>query len=159
MAGYGLWKLPLVHFPAPVVAAKVARYDNVEVMRFWGTNARSVRRQACKLRRWRPAHRVSRWAGDRHIPLAGQLLRLPESMPAPGGPCCEGVIMNKVEDVLGPDKTWRGQRFDESEAHFVCPWHGYEYDMKTGECVGNRSLRLKSYATLKRGEDLYVLTG
>ena len=23
-----------------------------------------------------------------------------------GGPCCEGVIMNKVEDVLGPDKTW-----------------------------------------------------
>jgi hypothetical protein len=22
-----------------------------------------------------------------------------------GGPCCEGVIMHKVEDVLGPDKT------------------------------------------------------
>jgi len=76
-----------------------------------------------------------------------------------GGPCCEGVIMNKVEDVLGPDKTWRGQRFDENEAHFICPWHGYEYDIKTGECVGNRSSRLKSYQTIRRGEDLYVVAG
>ena len=66
--------------------------------------------------------------------------------------------MNKVEDVLGPDKTWRGQRFDENEAHFICPWHGYEYDIKTGECVGNRSLRLKSYQTVRRNEDLYLIT-
>ena len=28
-----------------------------------------------------------------------------------GGPCCEGVIMHKVEDVLAPDKTWLGQKF------------------------------------------------
>ena len=27
-----------------------------------------------------------------------------------GGPCCEGVIMHKVEDVLAPDKTWIGQK-------------------------------------------------
>jgi len=59
-----------------------------------------------------------------------------------GGPCCEGVIMHKVEDVLGPDKIWLGQKFSADEAHFVCPWHGYEYDIKTGECAGNRSLRL-----------------
>jgi len=50
-----------------------------------------------------------------------------------GGPACEGVIMHKVEDVLGPDRTWHGQRFSETEAHFVCPWHGYEYDIATGE--------------------------
>ncbi|MEA2907059.1 MAG: hypothetical protein QOI12_4446 [Alphaproteobacteria bacterium] len=75
-----------------------------------------------------------------------------------GGPCCEGVIMHKVEDVLGPDKTWRGQTFNADEAHFVCPWHGYEYDIKTGECAGNRSLRLKSYEVVRRGQDLFVVT-
>jgi nitrite reductase/ring-hydroxylating ferredoxin subunit len=32
-----------------------------------------------------------------------------------GGPCCEGVIMHKVEDVLAPDQTWLGQRFSEDE--------------------------------------------
>jgi nitrite reductase/ring-hydroxylating ferredoxin subunit len=76
-----------------------------------------------------------------------------------GGPCCEGVIMHKVEDVLGPDKIWIGQKFSADEAHFVCPWHGYEYDIKTGECAGNRSLRLKSYPVVRRGADLYVITG
>ena len=74
-----------------------------------------------------------------------------------GGPACEGVLMHKVEDVLGPDRTWHGQRFSENEIHFVCPWHGYEYDLKTGECAGNRSLRLKSFEVVRRGEDIYVV--
>ena len=30
-----------------------------------------------------------------------------------GGPCCEGVIMHKVEDVLASDQTWLGQRFSD----------------------------------------------
>ena len=36
-----------------------------------------------------------------------------------GGPACEGVIMHKVEDVLGPDRTWHGHKFSENEAHFA----------------------------------------
>jgi nitrite reductase/ring-hydroxylating ferredoxin subunit len=75
-----------------------------------------------------------------------------------GGPCCEGVIMHKVEDVLAPDKTWLGQTFSADAAHFVCPWHGYEYDIKTGECAGNRKLRLRSYKVVQRDQQLYVLT-
>ena len=57
--------------------------------------------------------------------------------------------MHKVEDVLGPDRTWHGQRFSDDEIHFVCPWHGYEYDLKTGECAADRSLKLKSF---RRGQ-------
>ncbi len=52
-----------------------------------------------------------------------------------GGPACEGLIMHQVEDVIGPDKTWVGQKFSEERVNFVCPWHGYEYDIKTGECA------------------------
>jgi nitrite reductase/ring-hydroxylating ferredoxin subunit len=74
-----------------------------------------------------------------------------------GGPACEGVIMHKVEDIIGPDRTWHGQRFSQDEVHFVCPWHGYEYDLKTGECAADRRLRLKSYDLVRRGEDLYVI--
>jgi nitrite reductase/ring-hydroxylating ferredoxin subunit len=73
-----------------------------------------------------------------------------------GGPACEGVIMHKVEDVLGPDRTWHGQKFS-GEVHFVCPWHGYEYDLKTGECAADRRLRLKAYQGVRRGEDIYVV--
>ena len=37
-----------------------------------------------------------------------------------------------------------------------CPWHGYEYDMKTGECVGDRRLKLRSYDVIEKDGDLYV---
>ena len=74
-----------------------------------------------------------------------------------GGPCCEGVIMHKVEDVLAPDKTWIGQTFSKDAAHFVCPWHGYEYDIKTGECAANRKLKLKSFPVVRRGDEIFVV--
>ena len=74
-----------------------------------------------------------------------------------GGPACEGLLINKVVDVIGPDKTYQGQTFSD-ELHFVCPWHGYEYDIKTGECVGDRRLKLRKFDVVRRGEDIFVLT-
>jgi nitrite reductase/ring-hydroxylating ferredoxin subunit len=76
-----------------------------------------------------------------------------------GGPACEGIMMHKVEDVIASDRTWSGQRFSDKQIHFVCPWHGYEYDLKTGECAADRSLRLKSFKVVRRGEDIYVVAG
>ena len=97
-------------------------------------------------------------ARDRRVPLAGRVLRLSKiSALHQGGPACEGVIMHKVEDVLAPDRTWHGQKFSADEVHFVCPWHGYEYDMRTGECAADRKLRLKSFEVVRRGEDIYVV--
>ena len=76
-----------------------------------------------------------------------------------GGPACEGLLMHKVEDRLAADKSWQGQRFSPDTMHFVCPWHGYEYDLKTGECAADRSLKLQKFDVVRRGEDLYVVTG
>jgi nitrite reductase/ring-hydroxylating ferredoxin subunit len=74
-----------------------------------------------------------------------------------GGPACEGLTIAKVEERLRPDKTSMGLFFAEDEMHFVCPWHGMEYDMRTGECVSNRKMKLKKYKTVQKGEDLYVV--
>src|SRR5579864_1109018 len=74
-----------------------------------------------------------------------------------GGPACEGLTIAKVEERLRPDKTSMGLFFSENEMHFVCPWHGMEYDMKTGECVSDRKMKLKKYKTVQKGEDLYVV--
>jgi nitrite reductase/ring-hydroxylating ferredoxin subunit len=73
-----------------------------------------------------------------------------------GGPACEGVLINNVIDIIGPDRTYEGQKFGD-EMHFVCPWHGWEYDIKTGECVGDRKQKLRGFEVIKRGEDLYVV--
>lgn len=74
-----------------------------------------------------------------------------------GGPACEGLTIAKVEERIMPDKTSRGLYFSNEELHFVCPWHGYEYDMMTGECVADRSLKLKRYEVILKGDGIYVV--
>jgi nitrite reductase (NADH) small subunit len=73
-----------------------------------------------------------------------------------GGPACEGVMLPKVEDVFGPNKTLLGQRFDEGEMHIVCPWHGYEYKLESGECATDKRLRLQRFAVVEREGGVYV---
>lgn len=75
-----------------------------------------------------------------------------------GGPVCEGLTIAKVEERILPDKTSRGLYFSETDMHFVCPWHGSEYNIKTGECVSNRKLKLRKYDVIERGDDVYVAT-
>ena len=58
--------------------------------------------------------------------------------------------------ILDKDHLYQGQTYGD-ETHFVCPWHGYEYDLKTGECIGDRKLKLRKYDIVKRGEDIYVV--
>lgn len=77
--------------------------------------------------------------------------------PHQGGPACEGIMMHKVEDVLAPDRTVHGQRFSDREIHFVCPWHGYEYDLRTGECAADRRLRLRAYKVVVRDGEVFVV--
>jgi nitrite reductase/ring-hydroxylating ferredoxin subunit len=74
-----------------------------------------------------------------------------------GGPVCEGRILGKVEAVLDEDKTMLGERFSESEVHLICPWHGYEYDLTTGECAVDRHLRLRRFEVIEKGDDIYVV--
>jgi len=73
-----------------------------------------------------------------------------------GGPACEGLTIAKVEERIMPDKTSRGLYFSDTELHFVCPWHGYEYDIKTGECVSDRRLKLHKYEVIQKGDEVYV---
>jgi nitrite reductase/ring-hydroxylating ferredoxin subunit len=72
-----------------------------------------------------------------------------------GGPACEGIMIPRVLDLVDENHLQVGQDFGK-EIHFVCPWHGYEYDLKTGECIGNRKLKLKNYKVAVREGNIYV---
>lgn len=76
--------------------------------------------------------------------------------PHQGGPACEGVIIPRVVAMLDEDQSFRRSAFDLDEMHFVCPWHGWEYKIATGECVGNSQLRLQRYELIERDGHLYV---
>lgn len=74
-----------------------------------------------------------------------------------GGPVCEGRVLGKVEAVLGADKGLIRERFSEAEVHLICPWHGYEYDLATGECVADRRRRLRRFDVVEKGDEIYVV--
>jgi nitrite reductase/ring-hydroxylating ferredoxin subunit len=37
-----------------------------------------------------------------------------------------------VLEVLDENRAGRGFAFDDSDPHVVCPWHGFEFSLKTG---------------------------
>jgi nitrite reductase/ring-hydroxylating ferredoxin subunit len=80
----------------------------------------------------------------------GQVLCVRESLRASGGPACEGIMMHKVEDVIGPTAAGRDRNF-QARNSFCLPLARYEYDLKTGECAADRSLKLKSFEVIRAG--------
>lgn len=74
-----------------------------------------------------------------------------------GGPVCQGKVINKVEEVLDEDKTSRGFKFSDEHVHIVCPWHGFEYDLKTGVNAGEPGMRLRKYEVKLRDGGIHVV--
>jgi nitrite reductase/ring-hydroxylating ferredoxin subunit len=74
-----------------------------------------------------------------------------------GGPACEGITMHRVDEIIRPDKTSGGLRFNKEVEHIVCPWHSFEYGLTTGVCAANKKLKLKKYEVITEGDSVYVL--
>lgn len=74
-----------------------------------------------------------------------------------GGPVCQGKILNRVEEIIAEDKTSKGLKFSEDDVHIVCPWHGYEFNIKTGRHPGDKNVRLKPYKVKVAEGDVYVI--
>jgi nitrite reductase/ring-hydroxylating ferredoxin subunit len=119
-----------------------------------------------------PEHFVAKSAelreGERRIVTAGRhvigVLRAKGRLhafrnhcPHQGGPVCQGLMIHKVEAIIGPDKTYQGSRFNEDELHIVCPWHGWEFNIETGRCAGDGRVGLRRYEVVERNDEIYVL--
>ena len=73
-----------------------------------------------------------------------------------GGPVCQGKIIPRVTEVIDAGCESRGFAFDESSLHIVCPWHGFEYNIKTGVHPGRPAARLIGVAVEETAEGVYV---
>lgn len=74
-----------------------------------------------------------------------------------GGPVCLGKIIARVEEVFGDDQSSQGFRFSKDRKNIVCPWHGYEFDIQTGEHHGHSKLRLRPVRVEVRGGELVLM--
>lgn len=72
-----------------------------------------------------------------------------------GGPVCQGTLMNRVVERLDEDRRSLGDDFGD-ELHIVCPWHGYEYNVRTGAHPTDPRARLRGIDVEERGGEILV---
>jgi nitrite reductase/ring-hydroxylating ferredoxin subunit len=61
-----------------------------------------------------------------------------------GGPACQGKMLPLVVEDVQPDGTSRGMQFSKNAYNVICPWHGFEYDIRTGIHAGYPRFKLRS---------------
>jgi nitrite reductase (NADH) small subunit len=89
--------------------------------------------------------------------VKGQFSAYVNICPHLGGPVCQGKVLPRVEEDIAADRKSRGFVFSKTETNIVCPWHGYEFDVRTGRHQGNPHLRLRPLNVRVSGEEVFVL--
>ena len=88
--------------------------------------------------------------------LGGEFYAYLNHCPHMGGPACQGKMIAKVEEIIADDRTTKGQMFSKSKMHIVCPWHGFEFDIRTGRHPGNPKARLRPIKVAVSGGDVIL---
>jgi nitrite reductase/ring-hydroxylating ferredoxin subunit len=86
-----------------------------------------------------------------------------------GGPACEGDLFSDVEweKVSSPPAATENNGDGSSEGirefpskenfNFACPWHGVEYDIKTGISRVSKKMKLRSYKVVEKNGIVKIL--
>tara|TARA_B100000965_G_C19555616_1_gene742030 strand:- start:56 stop:421 length:366 start_codon:yes stop_codon:yes gene_type:complete len=77
--------------------------------------------------------------------------------PHQGGPVCQGRLYPLVKENLDEFNQSHGRIYDENNLNIVCPWHGLEFDVRTGKHPGNQNLSLSALPIKIESESVYVL--
>jgi nitrite reductase/ring-hydroxylating ferredoxin subunit len=88
--------------------------------------------------------------------IDGSLVAYENSCAHQGGPVCQGRLMPGVTEKLDSDADDTAQFFDEQDPHIVCPWHGYEYHLRTGVHAGASHIALRRFEVEEEDGTIYV---
>jgi len=86
----------------------------------------------------------------------GELYALRNICPHKRGPLCTGELTGRINAPAPPS-------VDEAELHvdgegevLRCPWHQWPFDIATGRCLVDPSVRVKTYLVRVVGNDIVV---
>lgn len=92
------------------------------------------------------------------IKADGEFYALRNQCPHQGGPACEGLVEPRlVGEWDGPGE--RVQQHYSDDYIVSCPWHGWSFDLETGEHIGDDSYVLPSYDVVIEDGTVFVKTG
>lgn len=74
--------------------------------------------------------------------INGTFYGLPNLCPHQLGPLCQGRVSGTL--IARQHTGWKPQWVYEGEI-VICPWHGLEYHVPTGQCLAYPEIRLRTY--------------
>jgi nitrite reductase/ring-hydroxylating ferredoxin subunit len=83
--------------------------------------------------------------------VEGELHALANHCAHQGGPLCEGPMTGRLS--AGED---RALRYDGTESVVRCPWHGWRFDVRTGESLQSDRWRAPTYDVEVEDGKVYV---
>jgi nitrite reductase/ring-hydroxylating ferredoxin subunit len=86
------------------------------------------------------------------VKLRGQVYALRNVCPHQTQSYINGIAHSRV---AGTQNLGELQVFEDDPV-LVCPWHGFEFKLKTGECVVDPKLRVKAYPVEVRDGRVWV---
>ena len=124
------------------------------------TQARPVQRyRVCPLREIPETGGVLADIGDREVGVfrhEDKLYAYDNRCLHQGGPVCSGELVGATRRELGEGGEVIRDVLDEHEMRLVCPWHGWEYDLATGEAAHDRRRRLRRFPVTVEDGIVYI---
>ncbi len=77
--------------------------------------------------------------------------------PHQGGPVCQGRLYARVHEKLDSAMRSHGRYYDDDKLNIVCPWHGLEFDVRTGQHPGAATLALEPATVQVEAGEVYVV--
>lgn len=116
------------------------------------------RHRICDVRDLKEGERLLREVAGREVAVFlvnGEFHAVANYCVHAGGPVCEGKISGMV--TADPDK-WEWD-WDKDGEVLACPWHGWEFDLTTGEFLSDPRYSLITYDIDVEEDSVYVVTG
>ena len=73
-----------------------------------------------------------------------------------GGPVGQGKVMPRLEASFVGAGERVAETFSEVDWTISCPWHGWEYDLRTGAHCGDADVSLQTFAVIEEDGELFV---
>jgi nitrite reductase (NADH) small subunit len=115
-------------------------------------------RRVCSTDDLDPGERLIVDTGGREIAVFnvnGEYIAVANYCVHAGGPVCEGKLSGTVTASVD---EWEYDWEREGEI-LACPWHGWEFDILTGENLSDSAYRLLTYDVTVSDGTVYVETG
>ena len=88
--------------------------------------------------------------------VKGRFYALRNICPHKRGPLCTGEVAGRSATFAPPSLTEGFVDYEREGEIIRCPWHAWQFDIATGECLVDPGMRVKTYPVVVDGENLIV---